>query len=199
MDRKAPNVDRPLLILDLDETLIHARKEELDRAADFEIFGYHVYRRPHLADFLRSVRADFDLAVWSSASDDYVAAVVGHIFGADCPLCFVWGRSRATLMRVIRDEYSYAYDPWDHRRYLKPLKKVKRLGWRLERMLIVDDTPAKCVRNYGNAIYPLPFEGDEADAELLPLAAYLSTLKDEPDMRRIEKRRWRELMAAPKD
>lgn len=199
MDRKAPDIARPLLILDLDETLIHAREEELDRAADFQIFGYHVYRRPYLADFLSSVRADFDLAVWSSASDDYVAAVVGHIFGADCPLRFVWGRSRATLMRLVRDEYGYTYDPWDHRRYLKPLKKVKRMGWRLERMLIVDDTPEKCVRNYGNAIYPLPFEGDEADAELLSLAAYLSSLKDEPDMRRIEKRRWRELMAASED
>ncbi|WP_176591842.1 NIF family HAD-type phosphatase [Sphingobium sp. EM0848] len=199
MDRKAPDIDRPLLILDLDETLIHAREEELNRTADFQIFGYHVYRRPYLADFLRRVRADFDLAVWSSASDDYVAAVVGHIFSADCPLRFVWGRSRATLMRLVRDEYGYTYDPWDHRRYLKPLKKVKRMGWRLERMLIVDDTPEKCVRNYGNAIYPLPFEGDEADAELLSLAAYLSSLKDEPDMRRIEKRRWRELMAASED
>ena len=62
-------------------------------------------------------------------------------------------------MRLIRDEYGYAHDPWDHRRYLKPLKKVKRMGWRLERMLIVDDTPEKCLRNYGNAIHPLPFEG----------------------------------------
>ena len=196
MDRDAPVIDKPLLILDLDETLVHAREEALNRPADFIVFGYHVYRRPYLGDFLNSVQADFELAVWSSGSDDYVAAVVDNVFGADFPLHFVWGRSRATLMRLMRDEYGYDYDPWDHRRYLKPLKKVKRMGWRLERMLIVDDTPEKCVRNYGNAIHPLPFEGDEADSELLRLAAYLLTLKDEPDVRRIEKRRWRELMVA---
>ncbi|MFB9048207.1 NIF family HAD-type phosphatase [Sphingobium indicum] len=196
MDRQAPDLDRPLLILDLDETLIHAREEALDRPADFQVFGYHVYRRPYLTDFLNSVRADFDLAVWSSASDDYVIAIVDHLFGTGFPLRFVWGRSRATLMRLMRDEYGYAHDPWDHRRYLKPLKKVKRMGWRLERMLIVDDTPEKCIRNYGNAIHPLPFEGDDSDAELLLLADYLATLKEEPNVRRIEKRHWRELITA---
>lgn len=99
-------------------------------------------------------------------------------------------------MRLIRDEYGYAHDLWDHRCYLKPLKKVKRMGWRLERMLIVDDTPEKCARNYGDAVHPLPFGGDKSDAELLLLADYLATLKDEPNMRRIEKRRWRHQMTA---
>ena len=40
MDRQAPDLDRPLLILDLDETLIHAREEALDRPADFQVFSY---------------------------------------------------------------------------------------------------------------------------------------------------------------
>jgi RNA polymerase II subunit A small phosphatase-like protein len=61
-------------------------------------------------------------------------------------------------------------------------------------VLIVDDTPEKCVRNYGNAIHPRPFEGAEDDDELDRLARYLVLLKDEPDMRTIEKRRWREAM-----
>ena len=49
-------------------------------------------------------RSDFDLAVWSSASADYVTAVVAHLFGTGYPLRFVWGRSRATLMRLMPDE-----------------------------------------------------------------------------------------------
>ena len=61
-------------------------------------------------------------------------------------------------------------------------------------MLIVYDTPEKSSRNYGDAIHPLPFEGDKSDAELLLLANYLATLKEEPNTRRIEKRRLRHQM-----
>ena len=91
MDREAPDLDRSLLILDLDETLIHAREEAINRSADFQVFDYYVYRRPYLTEFLNRVRSDFDLAVWSSGSDDYVTAVVEHLFGTGYPLRFVWG------------------------------------------------------------------------------------------------------------
>ena len=87
-------------------------------------------------------------------------------------------------------------DPWDHLHYLKPLTKVRKAGWPLQRVLIVDDTPEKCLRNYGNAIYPRPFEGAEDDSELSLLGRYLATLKDETNVRTIEKRRWREVLAA---
>lgn len=181
-----------MLVLDLDETLIYASETALERPPDFQVYGYHIYRRPYLQEFLESVRRDFDLAVWSSASDQYVFAVVQNIFGATFDLQFVWGRSRATLRRVSVDGSGYMVDPWDHTHYLKPLTKVKRVGWRLERVLIVDDTPEKCVKNYGNAIHPRPYFGDESDQELRMLAPYLATLKDEQNVRRIEKRRWRE-------
>jgi RNA polymerase II subunit A small phosphatase-like protein len=75
---------------------------------------------------------------------------------------------------------------------VKPLTKVRRAGWKLERVLIVDDTPEKCIRNYGNAVYPRPWTGAEDDIELQLLTSYLATIKDEPNVRRIEKRRWRE-------
>jgi len=182
---------RLLLILDLDETLIHARTSSLERAADFRLFGYHIYKRPHLSEFLQQCSELFELAVWSSASDDYVREVVRLIFPEPTVLRFVWGRSRATLRRNINPDYAHAsYDP-DHLYYLKRLQKVKKLGWSMEKMLIVDDSPEKCRKNYGNAIYPLPFEGDESDRELELLIAYLRTLVDVPNVRTIEKRRWR--------
>lgn len=58
-------------------------------------------------------------------------------------------------------------------------------------MLIVDDTPEKCVRNFGNAIYAIAFEGNPEDAELEKLGRYLLTLKDKDNVRHIEKRNWR--------
>ena len=46
--------------------------------------------------------------------------------------------------------------------------------------------------SYGNAIYVAPFVGDPADDELLQLARYVVTLRDLPDVRRVEKRGWRQ-------
>lgn len=192
---RAVEKGRLLLILDLDETLIHASETPLDRAADFMVYGYHVYRRPHLDVFLADCASKFDLAVWSSASDLYVQAVVGRIFPDPAALEFVWGRSRATLRRSRSQGDSFS-DPWDHMHYLKPLAKLKRTGRRLERMLIVDDTPEKCVRNYGNAIYCRAWEGDPSDDELPMLADYLASLADVENVRTIEKRRWRDLARA---
>jgi len=197
MPPSRPSPARTLLVLDLDETLIYATETALDRPADFSVYGYHVYRRPHLEAFLATCAQHFELAIWSSASDDYVRAVVDQIFPDPAALHFVWGRSRATLRRVSPNDDGYMLDPWDHLHYLKPLTKVRKAGWPLQRVLIVDDTPEKCLRNYGNAIYPQAFEGAEDDTELVDLARYLVSLKDEPNVRTIEKRRWRDRLAAP--
>ena len=184
--------DRILLVLDLDETLVYATEKALERPADFKVAQYHVYQRPHLDTFLEACAGWFDVAVWSSASDSYVEAVVANIFPHPHRLKFVWGRSRATYRHVgYNDEYQIAsYDP-EHFHYIKTLSKVRRKGWPLERVLIVDDTPEKCIRNYGNAIYPAPFEGDPEDKELPLLATYLASLCDVPNVRKIEKRHWR--------
>ena len=41
-----------LLIFDLDETLIHATKDDLDLKVDFKIGEYNVYKRPNVDEFL---------------------------------------------------------------------------------------------------------------------------------------------------
>lgn len=195
MKRERRSAERTLLILDLDETLIYATETPLARDPDFTVYDYHVYRRPWLDEFLARCARHFDLAVWSSASDLYVQAVVERIFPDVSALHFVWGRSRATLSRISQGEDGYMLDPWDHTHYLKRLSKVRRAGWPLERVLIVDDTPEKCVKNYGNAIYARPYEGDEADDELKLLALYLEHIKDDPNVRTLEKRWWRDMAA----
>lgn len=177
-----------LLILDLDETLIYATEKPLSHKADHMIDEFHVYRRPYLNEFIVRCFEMYKVAVWSSASDEYVSAVVKTIFPEPGKLEFVWGRSRATLPRSIDPFYGW---PLDHRHYVKTLSKVAAKGWPIERVLIVDDTPEKSVRNYGNAIYPSVFEGDQGDEELRLLARYLETLQDCKNVRKIEKRGWR--------
>jgi len=190
------NLNKPekiLLILDLDETLIHATSKKLERDAEFIIFDYHVYCRPYLESFLLEMNKYFKLAVWSSASDDYVEKVVENIFSKDIDLEFVWGRSHCTPKRLLHiDEYgNYENSYPSHYNYIKRLKKLKRKGFHLEKMIIVDDTPHKSKENYGNAIYPKEYLGDLKDNELQKLSKYLIGLKDEKNVRTIEKRGWR--------
>lgn len=172
---------------------MHATSAPPNNKWDFEIFDYQVYKRPNLDRFLNNLTLHFDVAVWSSASDDYVQEIVKIIFPASYDLKFVWGRSRC--VRKINyesvEEYGY-FDESNHLNYIKPLKKIKgKVPQSLNQILIIDDTPEKCRDNYGNAIYPSEFTGNPNDDELELLWKYLLSLKDEKNVRSIEKRGWR--------
>jgi RNA polymerase II subunit A small phosphatase-like protein len=173
---------RPLLILDLDETLIHGSESRLHRDADFRVGPFHVYRRPHLEEFLTGVAEHCSLAIWSSASSGYVAAIAEQLAAHVPKWEFVWSRQHCVerLDPELRDAC-----------FLKDLKKVKRLGYPLDRVLIVDDSREKLARNYGNAIYVAPFTGEQEDQELLMLGTYIASLRQETNFRKIEKRGWR--------
>lgn len=186
-------MDKLLLILDLDETLIHATASPPNEDWDFEYDKYKVYKRPHLKQFLISAKEHFKVAVWSSASDDYVDGIVNAIFPENYPLEFVWARSKCTKQFGLKsiDDYGYS-DSYEHMHYTKILKKVKRHGYaNLNKILMVDDTPHKLKYNYGNAIYVSEFSGSKQDEELLHLMKYLLLLKDVENVRAIEKRNWR--------
>lgn len=182
--------DKILLILDLDETLIHADKDDCAFKSDFEVFDYKVVKRPYLKEFLENCNKDFKIAIWSSASDEYVDEIVSKIKPDSLDFEFVWGRSRATYKPTI-DLDETGYSDLDHFHYIKRLKKIKPLGYRLEKTLIVDDTPHKSKENYGNAIYVKEFYGESEDNELQILEKYLQEIKDCDDVRKIEKRGWR--------
>jgi RNA polymerase II subunit A small phosphatase-like protein len=58
-------------------------------------------------------------------------------------------------------------------------------------VLIVDDSPEKHIKNYGNLIRVSSFEGSIADDELRWLARYLQELSTVTNVRAVEKRGWR--------
>ena len=193
------NDNKILLILDVDETLIYATEKKLDRNSDFEIFGYNIYKRPFLDEFLNAIKDDFLIAIWSSASDEYVNEIIKQIIPNDVSLEFIWGRSHCTYKRNIQtDEYGYYDSEIDnHYHYIKPLKKLKKKGYALNRILIVDDTPHKSKDNFGNAIYPNAFMGNYADKELLILSQYLKSFLNSNNVRSIEKRGWQNKYLKP--
>lgn len=122
------------------------------------------------------------LAVWTSSSPACAQAVVSHVSEAPQQRVFVWASDRCALRRDIE------LDTWAQ---TKPLRKLRRRGYERRRGLVIDDSPEKHMRNYGNLVTVRAFEGDPADVELPRLARYLEQLAPEPDYRRVEKRRWR--------
>jgi RNA polymerase II subunit A small phosphatase-like protein len=173
-----------LLILDLDETLIHATETKLEIVEDFRYEQYYVYKRPNLNKFLEDVSKHFTVGIWSSADDDYVKEIVQRIIPETMDLKVVWGRSRCSVKR------DYDYDQYN---FEKRLDKLKKQGFRLEQIILVDDSPEKTRSNYGNAIYIKEFLGEQNDQELKFLFDYLLTLKEVENIRTMEKRGWRKL------
>ena len=171
---------RKLLVLDLDETLVHATEQALDVQADFQVGPYFVYRRPHLDEFIRRTSALFDIGIWTSSGEVYAAQVIERLFPADL-LRFIWSSRRCTLARdPLTGEYSS----------VKNLHKLKKHGFNLESIIAVDDTPSKYGRHYGNLVRVSEFVGDAGDR----LADYLDMLAHVGNVRSIEKRGWRKAM-----
>ena len=172
---------RKLVVLDLDETLVHAVETPLDRPADFEVPPYYIYKRPGLDHFLAHVAETYRLSVWTSSSPGYARAVCDALFDSRLPLEFVWASDRCTPQR------DFELDCWT---MAKRLKKLRRHGYSLEEVVVIDDSPEKHTHNYGNLVAVRPFEGSPADDELSLLLPYLRQLALAPNIRSVEKRDW---------
>jgi len=173
-------MNRILAILDLDETLIYSTPTPLGRPADFRVASYHTYRRPHLEAFLAAVFEWFDVAVWTSSGEIYAREIVDAIFGPRAAeLKLVWSSARCTRR--------FNHETW-REDSIKDLRKVKRAGFALDRVLAIDDSPEKFCRHYGNHLVVRPFLGDPEDSHLRELLPFLDWIREQPGVRGIEKR-----------
>lgn len=179
--------ERNLIILDVDKTLVYTLDSDqtIDGAEpDFEISrGRGVLKRPGLDALLNECLERYRVAVWSQSELRYVQEVLQGLVGDPDVFEFVWGFERCTFVT----------NPWMRQFYwVKDLRKVRRRGYRLERVLAVDDTARKYERSYGNLIRIRRFAGEQDDRELFRLRNYLRTFADLSDVRPVEKRWWHE-------
>jgi len=174
-------MESKLLVLDLDETLIYATEDKLGIPHNATVGNYFVYNRPHVKEFLEFCLNEFAVAIWTSSTENYADDIVKHLLGGPDNLEFCWARNRCTLTFDHDDRLPL---------YVKNLKKVKRLGFNLEKILVVDDTPQKWAHQYGNLIRVTPFEGDKDDSEMHKLIPFLKYLKGVANVRKVEKRGW---------
>jgi RNA polymerase II subunit A small phosphatase-like protein len=189
---------KPLIILDLDETLVHSTREKnkkleylkLTIFVDFRTI-YHVYKRPFVDEFLDFCFEHFDVSVWTASSSAYAKEIVSLLF-ADRKLQFVHTANKC-ISRTCRDGLFHSFSEVKFIK-IKDLKKVFRGCRRYpkDRVLIIDDTATTFQRNYGNAIQVHEWNAkDDRDEELLDLILYLQRLLAiTTSWRKIEKRYW---------
>ena len=141
---------RPLLVLDLDGTLLDAAPP--GRRPGKPVFldrGKEVRLRPGLAEFLSFCLSHFDVAVWTAAPAAYAEAMCAGIAAACCP---AFASSLVVTFTEADTEVLWRGSPTT----IKELRKLsERLARPLARCLVVDDTVSTYSRNVANAI-PVP-------------------------------------------
>lgn len=177
-----------LIILDIDETLLHSSRRGLRTVHDFLLGNYYVYLRPDVRLLLEFCRRRFRVAVWTSSSRRYALGAMHRLLTPDYPLEFLWSRRRC--VEVTRE---------DTRRveHIKDLRDVETLGYDLGQILFVDDTPRKLQRQPENLVPIRPFLGSPEDQELGRLMDFLAELEHASDVRDVDKRRWWQAQEVP--
>jgi TFIIF-interacting CTD phosphatase-like protein len=173
-----------LLVLDLDETLIHARgrgEPNLPWPPQRQVAHFRVYLRPGVRAFMTEVIERFAaVGVWTSASPDYAVAMLDRIIARD-RLHFVFTRDRCTQRRDVDLDESY---------WVKDIRKLERFGFDKRQILFVDDKARGLERSYANLVSVPAFLGDPSDRVLAKLLAYLEMLGPVEDVRSVDKRCW---------
>jgi TFIIF-interacting CTD phosphatase-like protein len=173
-----------LLVLDLDETLIHARargEAALPWPPQRQVAHYRVWLRPGVREFMAAAVERFAaVGVWTSASPDYAVAMIDRIVDRR-KLRFIYTRDTCTPQRDVERNETY---------WLKDIRNLAGFGFDEAQILIVDDKPRGLERSYANLVGIRPFVGDPDDRELDKLSRYLDELGPCENVRRVEKRGW---------
>ncbi|KAJ4466543.1 NLI interacting factor-like phosphatase-domain-containing protein [Lentinula aciculospora] len=188
--RKTPFHSQKTLVLDLDETLIHSTTRPISTANSSGLFGfgarkggpghvvevmlggrstlYHVYKRPFVDFFLRTVSGWYTLVIFTASMKEYADPVIDWL-----------DAGRGILdQRLFRDSCTQL----PNGSYTKDLSVVEP---DLARVCLIDNSPISYRVNEANGI---PIEGwthDPSDEALLDLLPVLDSLRFTSDVRRV--------------
>jgi RNA polymerase II subunit A small phosphatase-like protein len=174
-------VDSPaLLILDIDETLLHASIHNLDRPCDYKAERTWVYKRPYVDEFLHYCHEFFQIAVWTSARASFAEEIFSQVFPY---LSLQFIHSQQHCLTIV-DEHNQETS-------IKPINTLNQLGFDLKRVLVIDDSPEKHCLNPDNLIPVRPYRAEEDDDELHLLKKYLHHIKEQENFLALHKYHWR--------
>ncbi|XP_050149868.1 uncharacterized protein LOC126624800 [Malus sylvestris] len=159
------------VILDLDETLVHAQADPPPEKFDFIVrpkidgieMNFYVLKRPGVDELLEKLGAMYEVVVFTAGLREYASLVLDRL-----------DRKRSISHRLYRDSCKEVDG--------KFVKDLSGLGRDLSRVVIVDDNPNSYIFQPENAVPVRPFVDDMADRELGTLVEFFEGLDCE-DMR----------------
>jgi RNA polymerase II subunit A small phosphatase-like protein len=158
-----------LAVFDLDETLVHATEAPLPHPHNFKVGPYFVYVRPFASELIKASASWFDVAVWSSSTEQYVEAVTAELFGTPYPVKFSWSVLKC-VQKIDPRANGYVY--------VKDLRKVMKYGYAVDEIIMIDDSPEKLQRQPTRHLCLSAFTGDPSDKELLVVMERLRTMAE---------------------
>lgn len=171
------NANKKVLVLDMDETLIHCEETrmsqddiEIDIPIENNFQKAYVSIRPYAISFLKKASKYFEIIVFTASEKCYADVILNEM---DPQGEYIHHRLyREHCVRLHNKVYS------------KDLSIINR---DLSRMVLVDNSPFSYLYQIQNGIPILPYYGGE-DSELLSLQRYLQQLRRERDVRNLNMR-----------
>ena len=161
--------DKKVLLLDLDETLIHSDfnrecpSESYDAQISFkddeEEFSVGIFIRKGLDQFLKEISKYFIVGIFTASVKPYADAVINHIDPNKEYIKFRLYRNNCITVKEIN---------------IKDLRIFKEIV-KLERIVIVDNSIYSFANQLSNGILINSFFNDKEDIELLNVMSYLLT------------------------
>ena len=177
--------DKKLLILDLDETLIHVDfdyilKDKIDKydkilyfdSEDEKNIDIPLIIRPCLYEFLDYASKEFDLIIFTASEKEYADAIIDYIER----------NKKYFKMRLYRNHCIYL-EPGLYIKDLRIFTEHKNM----EDIIIVDNSLYSFANQLNNGILITSFFNDKNDSFLNNMRDYLEYIKDEKDIRKINK------------
>lgn len=178
-----PRDGKPLLVLDLDHTLLDFSSKTLQRDSATRIPGQGlaaIMKRPYMDDFLTKCYPHYDIVVWSQTSWRWLETKlieVGMVTHPGYRFCFVLDKtSMFTIVSTKRDGTSIQH-------HVKPLQLIWSKfsdRWGSHNTVHIDDLSRNFALNLGSGLKVSAFHrkktSGKRDTELLGLSNYLVQL-----------------------
>ncbi|GLD61490.1 uncharacterized protein AKAME5_001329700 [Lates japonicus] len=158
------------VVIDLDETLVHSSFKPVNNAdfiipveIDGTVHQVYVLKRPHVDEFLKRMGELFECVLFTASLAKYADPV--------SDLLDKWGAFRSRLFRESCVFHKGNY-----------VKDLSRLGRDLNKVIIIDNSPASYIFHPDNAVPVASWFDDMSDTELLDLIPFFERLSKVDDI-----------------
>ncbi|XP_058510732.1 probable serine/threonine-protein kinase kinX [Solea solea] len=158
------------VVIDLDETLVHSSFKPLNNAdyiipveIDGTDYQVHVLKRPHVDEFLQRMGELFECVLFTASLAKY----------AD-PVSDLLDKCGAFQSRLFRESCVFHKGNY--------VKDLSRLGRDLNKVIIIDNSPASYIFHPENAVPVASWFNDMSDTELLDLIPFFERLSKSDDV-----------------